>query len=118
MSKSKLATDADLPAPLSLTLEDVRNVAGGATFAATVSAAHWWWYGQPAPLAERGLPGQRVQCGRRTGWSGTGSRMLNLRTALRPRLDSSVAQIARGVAVLRQAGQRLHFNVITVEDYP
>ncbi|HSZ88847.1 MAG TPA: hypothetical protein VK822_05665 [Acetobacteraceae bacterium] len=48
MSKSKLATDADLPAPLSLTLEDVRNVAGGATFVATVSAAHWWWYGQPA----------------------------------------------------------------------
>jgi hypothetical protein len=55
MSMSKLTTDADLPAadlpaPLSLTLEDVRNVAGGATFAATVSAAHWWWYGQPAWL--------------------------------------------------------------------
>ena len=49
MSMSKLTTDADLPAPLSLTLEDVRNVAGGATFAATVSAAHWWWYGQPEP---------------------------------------------------------------------
>ena len=48
MSMSKLATDADLPAPLSLTLEDVRSVAGGATLAATVSAAHWWWYGQPA----------------------------------------------------------------------
>ncbi len=48
MSMSKLATDADLPAPLSLTLEDARSVAGGATLAATVSAAHWWWYGQPA----------------------------------------------------------------------
>ena len=48
MSKSKLAVDADLPAPLSLTLEDVRNVAGGTTLVTAVSAAHWWWYGQPA----------------------------------------------------------------------
>jgi hypothetical protein len=50
MSMSKPAADADLPAPLSLTLEDARSVAGGATLAATVSAAHWWWYGQPAWL--------------------------------------------------------------------
>ena len=47
MSKAKLATGADLPAPLSLTLDEVRNVAGGVSLS-TLSAVHWWWYGQPA----------------------------------------------------------------------
>jgi hypothetical protein len=46
MNTSK--TGADLPAPLSLTLDDVRDVAGGATTLAVSSLAHWWWFGQPA----------------------------------------------------------------------
>ena len=57
-------TGADLPAPLSLTLEDLREVAGGTTTLAVsnVSAvstiAHWWWYGQPvAPWVNVGQVG-------------------------------------------------------------
>jgi hypothetical protein len=62
MNTSK--TGADLPAPLSLTLDEVREVAGGTTTLALVVV-------RPAGLAERGQPGHVArQCGRwgsRTG---------------------------------------------------
>lgn len=48
MSIAKQAAEADLPAPLSLTLDEVRNVAGGMATASVMNVAHWWWYGQPA----------------------------------------------------------------------
>ncbi len=57
-------TRADLPAPLSLTPDDVRAVAGGMTALAVsnVSAVstipRWWWYGQPvAPWVNVGQVG-------------------------------------------------------------
>ena len=53
-------TGADLPAPLSLTLDEVREVAGGTTTLAVSAVAHWWWYGQPAWLSaasQATLPG-------------------------------------------------------------
>ena len=58
MNTSK--TGADLPAPLSLTLDEVREVAGGTTTLAVSAVAHWWWYGQPAWVSVAGqttLPG-------------------------------------------------------------
>ena len=46
MSMSKLEPEAGLPAPLSLTLDEVRDVAGGTLGA--VALDHIWWYGRPA----------------------------------------------------------------------
>jgi len=50
MNTSK--TGADLPAPLSLTLDEAREVSGGTTFANAI--AKWWWYGQPAWVSVAG----------------------------------------------------------------
>ena len=48
MSIAKQAAQADLPAPISLTLDEIRNVAGGMATVAVANIPHWWWYGQPA----------------------------------------------------------------------
>jgi hypothetical protein len=39
---------AGLPAPISLTLDEARQVAAGSL---AVSAFPWWWFGQPADIA-------------------------------------------------------------------
>ena len=36
---------AGLPAPISLTFDEAREVAGGTL---SIGAANWWWFGQPA----------------------------------------------------------------------
>jgi hypothetical protein len=48
MSTSKMDTNPDLPAPLSLTLDEAREVAGGLSLSLGDMVAKWWWYGQPA----------------------------------------------------------------------
>jgi hypothetical protein len=53
-------TEADLPAPLSLTLDEVREVAGGTTTLAVRGVAIWWCYGPRAGLpatSQATLPG-------------------------------------------------------------
>lgn len=42
---------ADLPAPLSLTLDEAAKVAAGSGGLQYVSAHPWWWFGQAADLA-------------------------------------------------------------------
>jgi hypothetical protein len=37
----------DLPAPISLTLDEARQVAAGAL---SLQLAPWWWFGQPVNL--------------------------------------------------------------------
>jgi len=39
---------ANLPAPLSLTLDEVREVAAGSASGAHAGVVPWWWCGQPA----------------------------------------------------------------------
>jgi hypothetical protein len=39
----------DLPAPISLTLDEARQVAAAGT--STLALAPWWWFGQPPYLS-------------------------------------------------------------------
>jgi hypothetical protein len=60
--------DAELPAPLSLTLDQVREVAGGLSAVTSIATLtivpRWWWYGQPvAPyvnIGSLGSVGQQI----------------------------------------------------------
>ena len=63
MNTSK--TGADLPAPLSLTLDEVREVAGGTARSLAVGVCALVVVRQAQGLAERGQPGHVArQCGR------------------------------------------------------
>ncbi len=53
---SKTTNTADLPAPLSLTLEQATEVGGGFALAGMTSVMpHWLWFGQPPVVALTGL---------------------------------------------------------------
>jgi hypothetical protein len=45
---SKVHETSNLPAPLSLTLEEASKVAAGSSGFVLSAAASWWWKGQPA----------------------------------------------------------------------
>ncbi len=50
----KTENTAGLPAPISLTLDEARQVAAGAAGASSVGLFPWWWFGQPAAYATLG----------------------------------------------------------------
>jgi hypothetical protein len=52
----KIAT-TDLPAPLSLTLDQVTDVAGGVSLAsvASIYVPHWLWFGKPPVVSLTGI---------------------------------------------------------------
>ena len=51
---SKPDDTAGLPAPLSLTLDEARQVAAGASGGfASMTVTPWWWFGQPADFLKQ-----------------------------------------------------------------